>query len=175
MVKSLVISQTLPSDHFCLPAHLHLSPPPPPPPPLSPLQKVYVQARNFTAVDMAVLTLISRPGWLWFYVLLLTVFIKPSAICLISTPPVWSLTVLRPPSPWLPLVGSQLLEAKRERRRTERQWLKSDLKVLKLIFQTATSAVNAIVHSSKTAYYNTKILACSTSKQLHNIIITLLG
>ena len=81
------------------------------------------------------------------------------------------------PSPWFSLVGPQLLEAKRERRRTERQWIKSGLTVHKLIFQTASSAVNAIVHSAKTAYYNTKIFACSTSKQLqlHNIANTLLG
>ena len=57
----------------------------------------------------------------------------------------------------------------------ERQWIKSGLTVHKLIFQTANSAVNAIVHSAKTAYYNSKILACSTSKQLHNITNTLLG
>ena len=81
----------------------------------------------------------------------------------------------RPPSPWFSLVGPQLLEAKRERRRAERQWIKSGLTVHKLIFQTANSVVNAIVHSAKTAHYNTKILACSTSKQLHNITNTLLG
>ena len=81
----------------------------------------------------------------------------------------------RPPSPWFSLVDPQLLEAKRERRRAERQWIKSGLTVHKLIFQTANSAVSAIVHSAKTAYYNTKILACSTSRQLHNITNTLLG
>ena len=49
-------------------------------------------------------------------------------------------------------------------------------KIHKLIFQTANSAVNAIfVHSAKTVYYNTNILACSASKQLHGITYTLLG
>ena len=40
VIKTLVINQTLPSDHFCLLAHLHLARPLP--------QKVYVQARNST-------------------------------------------------------------------------------------------------------------------------------
>ena len=80
-----------------------------------------------------------------------------------------------PSSPWFSLVGPQLLEAKRERRRVERQWIKSGLTVHKLIFQSANSAANAFnVQSAKTAYYITKILACSTSKQLHNITNTLL-
>ena len=40
VVKSVVINQTHPSDHFCLPSRLHLSPPPPPPPhPLHLLEK----------------------------------------------------------------------------------------------------------------------------------------
>lgn len=42
-------------------------------------------------------------------------------------------------------------------------------------FQAANKAVNTIVHSAKTAFYNAKILACSTSKQLFSVTNTLLG
>ena len=47
--------------------------------------------------------------------------------------------------------------------------------VHKLIFQTANNVVNSIVHSAKTAYYSTDILAYCSSKQLHYITNTLLG
>ena len=168
VIKSLVINHTLPSDHFCLLAHLHLSRPLP--------QKVYVQARNFTAVDMAVFNsdlstrlALAPPSSADGLHQTLTDLLNQHA------PASTRLVSHRPPSPWFSLVGPQLLEAKRERRRAERQWIKSGLTVHKLIFQTANSAVNAIVHSAKTAYYNSKILACSTSKQLHNITNTLLG
>ena len=149
-------------------AHLHLSRPLP--------QKVYVQARNFTAVDMAIfnsdlstrLALAPPSSADGLHQTLTGLLIQhaPASTRLVSH---------RPPSPWFSLVGPQLLEAKRERRRAERQWIKSGLTVHRLIFQTANSALNAIVHSAKTAYYNTNILACSTSKQLHNITNTLLG
>ena len=76
-------------------------------------------------------------------------------------PPIWCLTALHPCGFF---VGPQLLEAKRERRPAERQWIKSCLTVHKLVFQTANSAVNTI--SAKTAYYSTKILACSTSSYI---------
>ena len=46
VVKAVVINQTLPFDNFCPLFHLHLFRPPP--------WKVYVQARNFTAVDVTV-------------------------------------------------------------------------------------------------------------------------
>ena len=168
MIKSLVICKTLPSDHFCLLAHLHLSRPLP--------QKVYVQARNFTAIDMAVFNsdlstrlALAPPSSADGLRQTLTDLLNHHA------PASTRLVSHRPPSPWFSLVGPQLLEAKRERHRAERQWIKSGLTVHKLFFQTANSAVNAIVHSAKTAYYNTKILACSTSRQLHNITNTLLG
>ena len=80
----------------------------------------------------------------------------------------------RPPTPWFSLVGPHLLEARCERRRAGRQWMRSGLTVHKHIFQTANTAVNAIAHSEETAYYSTNILACSTCKQLYSITNTLL-
>ena len=66
-------------------------------------------------------------------------------------------------------------EAKRERRRAERQWLKSGLEVHKQIFRSACKLVNKIVQQAKLAFFNTKILACISSKQLFSITNTLLG
>ena len=76
-------------------------------------------------------------------------------------------------SPWFSLVSPQLLTAKREKHRAERQWIKSGLTVHKLIFQSANSAVNAIFHPAKTVTYsNEKYNSCM---QLHNITNILLG
>ena len=66
-------------------------------------------------------------------------------------------------------------EAKRERRRAERQWLKCGLEVHKQIFRSACKLVNKIVQQAKLAFFNTKILACISSKQLFSITNTLLG
>ena len=80
-----------------------------------------------------------------------------------------------PPSPWFCAVGPQLLEAKRERRRAERQRLKSGLEVHKQIFRSACKLVSKIVRQAKSTFCNTKILACTSSKQLFNITNTLIG
>ena len=72
----------------------------------------------------------------------------------------------RPPSPWFCAVGPQLLEAKRERRRAERLWLKSGLEVHKQIVRSACKLVSKIVQQAKSTFVNTKILACTSSKQL---------
>eukprot|EP00745_Piridium_sociabile_P003165 TRINITY_DN11904_c0_g1_i15.p2 TRINITY_DN11904_c0_g1~~TRINITY_DN11904_c0_g1_i15.p2 ORF type:complete len:107 (-),score=22.28 TRINITY_DN11904_c0_g1_i15:22-342(-) len=66
-------------------------------------------------------------------------------------------------------------EAKQARRRAERQWLKTGLTVHKQIFQAANKAANNIIHFAKTAYYNAKILACTTQKQLFSLTNSLLG
>ena len=113
VIKSSVINQTLPSDHFCLLAHLHLSRPLP--------QKVYVQARNFMAADMAVFNsdlstrlALAPPSSVDGLHQTLTNLLNQHA------PASTHLVSHRHPSPWFSLVGPQLLEAKRKRRRAER-------------------------------------------------------
>ena len=66
-------------------------------------------------------------------------------------------------------------EAKRERRRAERQWLKCGLEVHKQIFRSACKLFSNIVQQAKSTFFNTKILACTSSKQLFSIANTLLG
>ena len=80
-----------------------------------------------------------------------------------------------PPAPWYSSVGPRLIEAKRERRRAERQMLKTKLTVHKQIFRYANKLVNTIVDSAKIAYISAKVLACTTSKQLFNLTNSLLG
>ena len=81
----------------------------------------------------------------------------------------------RPPSPWFCAVGSQLLEAKCERMRAERQWIKSGLEVHKQMFRSACKLVSKIVQQAKSTFFNTKTLACISSKQLFSITNTLRG
>ena len=81
----------------------------------------------------------------------------------------------RSPFPWFSSVGTQPLEAKRERRTAERQWIKSGLLVHKQTFRSANKLVNNIVHQAKISFYSTKILASNTSRQLFSITNSLLG
>ena len=83
----------------------------------------------------------------------------------------------RPPSPWFCGVGPQLLEAKPERSRAERQRLKSGLGVHKQIFRFPfrLQTCQQDVQQAKSTFFNTKILACTSPKQLFSITNTLLG
>ena len=49
------------------------------------------------------------------------------------------------------------------------------LTVHKQIFQAANKFVNSLLNTAKSAYFNSKILACSTSKQLYNVTNSLLA
>ena len=84
----------------------------------------------------------------------------------------------RPPSPWFCGVGPQLLEAKPERRRAERQRLKSGLEVHKQIFRFPFRLQTRQQDRARSKIYifcNTKILACTSSKQLFSITNILLA
>ena len=67
----------------------------------------------------------------------------------VSVPSVLAPVLCRRSSPWFCAVGPQLLEAKCERRRAERQWLKSCLEVHKQIFCSACKLVSKIVQQAK--------------------------
>ena len=168
IVSSVITDQTLPSDHFCLLSQIHLRRPPP--------SKVQVQARNLAGVDMPTFETdlssslnVSHPSTADELNHILSDILDQHA------PASTRSVSRRPASPWFSAVGPQLLEAKRNRRRAERQWIKTGLTVHKQIFQAANKAVTEIVHSAKTAFYNEKILAATTSKQLYNITNSLLG
>ena len=64
-----------------------------------------------------------------------------------------ALVLCRRSSPWFCAVGPQLLEAKRERRRAERQWLKSRLEVHRQIFRSAYKLVSKIVQQAKSTFF----------------------
>ena len=75
----------------------------------------------------------------------------------------------RPPSPWFSSIRAQLLETKRERRRAERQWIKSGLFVHTSCQQTCQ---HYCASSQNTA---SKFLQGYTSRQLFSITNSLLG
>ena len=67
------------------------------------------------------------------------------------------------------------MQAKRERRRAERQSRASGLTVHRQIYQAARNAVTSIVDNAKCVFYSSKIIACTSSKQLFTVTNNLLG
>ena len=78
-------------------------------------------------------------------------------------------------SPWYNAVGPELQDAKRERRRAEAQWRTTGLIVHREIFQAARNRVVSIVDTAKSAFYSSKVLACSTVKQLFSATNDIIG
>ncbi len=156
------------SDHVCVVCQLCLSSQPSPP--------VYVEARNLSGIDLeqfqsdlqSTLQASPNPTADQLHSLLTSLLDQhaPSTRRRVSR---------RASSPWFSTEGPRLLEAKRERRRAERQWLKSGLTVHKQIFRAANKLVNTVVSEAKTAYFSAKILASPTSKNLFNVTNSLLG
>ena len=85
------------------------------------------------------------------------------------------LVIDRPHSPWYNSVGPELLKAKRERRKVEKRWRTSGLTVHRQIFQQTRNKVTDIVHRAKSAFFSSKILACTTAKQLFSVANNILG
>ena len=72
-------------------------------------------------------------------------------------------------------MGPRLIEAKRERRRAERQMLRTVMTVHKPIFRSTNKLVESIVDGAMTACYSVKILACTTSYHVFTVTNSLLG
>ena len=166
LVKSTVVDHTLKSDHYCVSCELNLTKPNVP--------KTYREVRRLADIDMQAFkadVVKDMPA-------------EPTAdqlfSCLRATldkhaPPSRRLVSTRPSSPWYSAVGPELLEAKKERRRAERQWRSTRLIVHWQIFQAARNCVTNIVDSAKSAFFSCKIAACTTAKQLFGITNRLLG
>ena len=166
---STTISPTLQSDHYSVLTQLNIFKRPP--------HAVYIEARNVAAIDLSSFRsdlqagldscttlsaeqlhrllqnlldqhapatqrkVSSRPPSPWFC----AVGPRPG-----SVPSVLAPVLCRRSSPWFCAVGPQLLEAKCERRRAERQWLKSGLEHKhKQIFRSACKLVSKIVQQAK--------------------------
>ena len=67
------------------------------------------------------------------------------------------------------LIASQLRALKQEKRRAERQWLRSKLTVHKHIFNTVKHKIIRLVDKAKTTFYSSKIIASNTCKELFSV------
>ncbi|KAK7111255.1 hypothetical protein V1264_010921 [Littorina saxatilis] len=72
-------------------------------------------------------------------------------------------------TPWFGLLGDELLQAKKERRRAEREWKVSGLTVYEQLYRKAKNFVTFIVHKAKSMFYTTQIAQAKSSKELYHI------
>lgn len=160
------VEPTLSSDHFCVRCGLHLAKPP--------SHRGHKEVRRLASIDIEAFK----------NDLLADLPLHPSAeqLCRVlrskldeHAPLTRRLVSDRPPSPWYNAVGPELQDAKRERRRAEEQWRVSHLTVHREVFQAARNHVILIVDCAKSAFYSSKVLACSTVKQLFSIKNNILG
>ena len=78
-------------------------------------------------------------------------------------------------SPWLELIRDELFMAKRERRQAERKWRNTKLTIFKDLYRQAKHKVSRLVHTAKCKFYTERICLASSSKELHQIVNTLLN
>ena len=69
-------------------------------------------------------------------------------------------------SPWYSAVASQLRAFKQEKRRAERQWLRSGLTVHRQIFNDLKHKITRLVDRAQTTFYSSKITVSTTCKEL---------
>ena len=78
-------------------------------------------------------------------------------------------------NPWFSGIADQFRSLKRERRRAERRWLKSGLTVHKQLYESVKHKVIDLVHSAKTTYFSSMILASKTCKDLFRNLNSIMG
>ena len=168
IVQSVLVSHALASDHFCVLFDLMAQCPPPPP--------MFRSVRCLRTMNKEAFreelqrALISSP---------LSSADHLDAVlraALEAHAPV-SRRRVRPSksAPWYPDICEELRDAKRDRRRAERKWLKTGLTVHKQIFNAAKNVVTRLVHSAKTLFLQTQISACTSSRKLFDVCSRLTG
>ena len=81
--------------------------------------------------------------------------------------------IVRPRAPWY---NDDLKDAKRQKRKCERIWKKTNLEIDHKIFQEKCIQVNQLVQSSKKTYFSSEVLNCGKDqKSLFKITDHLLG
>jgi len=81
---------------------------------------------------------------------------------------------LREDSPWT--FTPEVVEAKTERRRAERQWRNSHLEIHRQIYVTARNKVTNMIQQMKRNFYNSKISESSSDpRALYSLLFGLLG
>ena len=73
------------------------------------------------------------------------------------------------------MVREELTEAKRVRRRAERKWRKTRLKIDRQVLDNCTKVITKIVDRAETEYYRSKFSPNITSRELYSHSNTLLG
>ncbi len=77
----------------------------------------------------------------------------------------------RPNNPWY---NDEIAEAKRKRKRLERKWRKTKLQIDRDLYKTQRLLVNSLISEAKSKYYQDQITTCANSKDLFNIVDSLL-
>ncbi|XP_072033093.1 uncharacterized protein [Amphiura filiformis] len=86
--------------------------------------------------------------------------------------PLKSRTVtLRPRNPWY---NDEIADAKKKRKRLERRWRKSKLQIDRDLFKAQRLLVNTLINKAKSSYYRDQIVNCENTKELYNIVESLL-
>ena len=86
--------------------------------------------------------------------------------------PLKSKTVtLRPSNPWY---NENITEAKKKRKRLERRWRKTRLQIDRDLFKAQRDLANSLINKAKSSYYKDKIVNCTNSKELFDIVESLL-
>ena len=166
IVKSTAVTQALSSDHYCVMCELSASRPSPP--------SLFRTVRNLRALDMSAFrddlqsALTSPVSAEQLYSVLRSTLDSHAPV---SRRRVGS----EKASPWYASVREELKVAKQQRRRAERQWIKSGLTVHKQIFSVARRLVTNIVHRAKSLFIRTQIAESTTSRQLFDICGRLCG
>ena len=170
-VISVEVSDALNSDHKCVIAKLRVTIPPPPPP-------AYRRTRNIRAID--------RPALRADFVNKLspTSLPHPTADqvddCLrsvldVHAPATRRRVASRTTTGWYATIAEELQAAKRERRRFERKKDSTGLTIDLQIYKAAKDYVTNLVIRAKTAFYNAKISAATTCRELYTITNRILG
>ena len=76
-------------------------------------------------------------------------------------------------SRWFESIRDDLFMAKRKRRQAERKWRNIKLTIFKDLYRQAKHKFSRLVHADKCKFYTERIALASTSKELHQIVITL--
>ena len=162
------VTDLLESDHFCITAYLNVRRPSP--------QKVFKTVRNIKAIDRDAfdLDLLQRLSAIQ------DLSAETLDSCLRSlldqhAPATQRKCSSHRSTAWYSAVAEKLRDAKRKRRQAERQWRTSGLTIHKQLFTAAKNAVTSIVAGAKSAFYNVKIAACNTSKELYAVTNDLLA
>ena len=167
LIESISVSQDLISDHYCVISDLSIRLPDQP--------VMYKNIRNLRSIDrqalqqdLSLLTPTACPTAELLNSALHSVLDKHAPLVRQKVRPERS-------APWYSEVKEELRSAKQQRRKAERNWLRSGLTVFKEIYAEAKKKVACVVNSAKTKFYSSKIADCASSKQLFGIYNHLSG